>query len=79
MRGESNPQRDEKAPTDAEEPTQQEYNRLQSLLKELDELSKKPWAQAAINGVILGPTRLMQEGLRKIVPEPKDSKKSKQD
>ena len=55
-----------------EGPTEEEKQRLYSLLREMEEFSKKPWFKTVTEGVLLGTTRLMQKGVGIIIRKQKD-------
>jgi len=53
-------------------PSQEEYKRAQALLAELQEFSKKSWFKVLTEGIILGPTRIMQEGVKRVTGQSQD-------
>jgi hypothetical protein len=49
-----------------EQPTQAEFDRLKTVLAELNEFAKKPWFRVVTEGMILGPTRLIESGVQRL-------------
>lgn len=47
-------------------PTEEERERLEGLIRELEAFAKRPWFKTFIDGVVLGPSRLMERGVSAI-------------
>jgi hypothetical protein len=45
------------------EPTLEQRKQAMDLLLELNEIAKKPWFKAIIEGIVFGPNRLLERGV----------------
>lgn len=48
------------------EPTAEEKQELQTILSKLEKYADRPWFGSFVSNIVLGPTRALQEGVRKL-------------